>query len=70
MMSETTDPARLVILAEKARALADTMQDLDAKREMLNIAATYLILARRAEFTSADGVHSARLSERTKPPQR
>lgn len=59
-MSETTDSARLVALADKARALADTMQDPDAKREMLNIAANYLVLARQAQATAAS---DARLGE-------
>jgi hypothetical protein len=53
MPQTTNDAARLLALADKAHALADTMQDLNAKRTMLDIAVAYLILARQAEATAA-----------------
>jgi len=48
-MSATPDPTRLTMLAERARALAEAMQDGASRQAMLDVAATYDRLAQPAE---------------------
>jgi hypothetical protein len=47
-MPNTIDAARWTMLAEKARALAETMRNEAARQTMLDIAAGYDRLARQA----------------------
>ena len=48
-MSHINDPKHWRYRAEEARAMAESMTDPEAKQSMLNVAAEYEKLAKRAE---------------------
>ena len=52
-MSHINDPKHWRYRAEEARAMAESMTDPEAKQLMLNVAADYERLAKRAEERSA-----------------
>jgi hypothetical protein len=47
-LSETSEAARLLVLAAQARAIAADMEDADKKRAMLDMAADYEAMAEEA----------------------
>ena len=57
-MSHINDPKHWRYRAEEARAMAESMTDPEAKRLMLNVAADYERLAKRAEDRAGGDVPS------------
>jgi hypothetical protein len=58
-MSHINDPKHWRYRAEEARAMAESMTDPEAKRLMLNVAADYERLAKRAEDRAGGDVPSS-----------
>lgn len=57
-MSHINDPKHWRYRAEEARAMAESMTDPEAKQLMLNVAADYERLAKRAEDRSGGNAAS------------